>query len=134
MCVISLAMVMEVTVLFLMKCTVYHHGIITEDKKDGEVTELLPQGYRVSNLREFLTGNDLFVIDYEEGTTVSTSESANLAKYKAMDNEPYNAMDWNCEIFVTFCKTGKKQPSEQVVKFINALQKDVQTAWNLLPL
>jgi hypothetical protein len=109
------------------KISYFHHGIvvnITEDTSGNkdEVTIVHFSGamtnaarIQTCNLQEFTAGRKqrLFIIDYENDSPKEQRNSAVIAKYYLENTDPYNLLEWNCETFVTYCRTGKKE-SEQV--------------------
>jgi hypothetical protein len=121
------------------KISYYHHGIVvnitadTSGNKD-EVTIVHFSGatiidknlarIRTCNLEEFTEGGKqrLFIIDYENDSPEKQRESAIMAKRYLENTDRYNLLEWNCETFVTYCRSGKKE-SEQVKAALQGVPK-----------
>ena len=105
------------------KISYFHHGIvvnITEDtsgnKDEITIVHFSHAGIQdknsariqICNLQEFTAGQKqrLFIIDYENDSSKKQLESAIIAKYYLENTDPYNLLEWNCETFVTYCRTG----------------------------
>eukprot|EP00027_Filamoeba_sp_ATCC50430_P002401 CAMPEP_0168554688 /NCGR_PEP_ID=MMETSP0413-20121227/7917_1 /TAXON_ID=136452 /ORGANISM="Filamoeba nolandi, Strain NC-AS-23-1" /LENGTH=177 /DNA_ID=CAMNT_0008585453 /DNA_START=306 /DNA_END=839 /DNA_ORIENTATION=- len=113
-------------ICYLTENGVYHHGLITKIQEELSVAHILPDGYYEDTLEQFMgyQMQHLYRVDYEQALEpqVSVEKAKQFVQYQPID---YHATAWNCEIFIAFCKTGQRLPSEQVQAVMSEVCKDM---------
>jgi hypothetical protein len=93
---------------FLGFAPVWHHGV---ELPGGQVAENGPfYGTRISDLASFAKGGVVEVVAHD--MTMAQREAAVERARSRVGEHAYDALDWNCEHFATWCVTGAPVSSQ----------------------